>query len=92
MLNLLYASHANRSHSTSDNQDPTNPLTSKHYESVKDLILAPELVDVSGRNLSTNNDAIIDDIKNWKPVASLYGSQEIKSSVSSHAMALDNIY
>ena len=57
--NLLYAPHVNPTHSTADDQDLTNPLTSQNYECVSDVVPAPELVDVSGGNLSTNNVVII---------------------------------
>jgi len=64
VANLLYAPHGNATHSTADNQDPTNHLTYNNYECLSDVVPAPELVGVSGGNVFANNDVIIDDITN----------------------------
>ena len=40
------------------------PLISQHYKCVSDVVPTPELVDVSGGNLSTNNVVIIEYMTN----------------------------
>ena len=95
MPNPYYAPHANPTHSTADEHVPTNRLNCQNYKCVSDVVPAPELVDVSGGNLSTNNFVLIEymiNIRNMLPPSMALAALEPTFSENKKNECLESCY